>query len=231
LRTRRGDGDAVGALRESLGILQRQGFRQREGLIRGALAEAAWQAGDVDAVMAEVEEGLALALRFRQPWYVGELGYWAWRAGRPVELPEWAAEPYRLQIAGLWDEAAGHWLAMGCPYEQARALAEGDSSGRADAVEILQRLGAGPALRALRRHPRSVSLDELAARPRLAGLTTRQSLVADLIAEGLTNVEIAAHLKLSVKTVDHHVAAILARFDVADRGAAARLTRAARARA
>jgi DNA-binding NarL/FixJ family response regulator len=50
-----------------------------------------------------------------------------------------------------------------------------------------------------------------------AGLTTRQIDVLRLIDEGLTNQELAERLYLSVRTVDHHVAAILAKLDVAGR--------------
>lgn len=228
LNARRGAGDAMAALRESLDILQSQGFRQREGLIRSALAEAAWHAGDIPGVLAQVDEGLPLALRFRQPWYVGELGYWAWRVGRPVDLPEWTAEPYVLQIAGRAAEAAERWAARGCPYERARALAEGDPKDRATALALFEGLGAGPALQALRGHSPAVSVEAYRARRPLPGLTARQSLIADLISDGLTNGQVASYLGLSVKTVDHHVAAVFNRLDLPDRRALSRWVRAAR---
>ncbi|HEU4896988.1 MAG TPA: helix-turn-helix transcriptional regulator [Actinomycetota bacterium] len=43
-----------------------------------------------------------------------------------------------------------------------------------------------------------------------------------LLAEGLTNAEIADRLVVSVRTVDHHVAAILAKLGVGSRREAAR---------
>jgi DNA-binding NarL/FixJ family response regulator len=45
--------------------------------------------------------------------------------------------------------------------------------------------------------------------------------VLALIAEGLSNAEIAAKLTLSPKTVDHHVSAVLAKLGVRSRGQAA----------
>ena len=58
-----------------------------------------------------------------------------------------------------------------------------------------------------------------------AGLTERQVDVLHLLGEGLTNAEIAARLVLSIRTVDHHVSAILTKLGVASRREAARLAR------
>ena len=53
-------------------------------------------------------------------------------------------------------------------------------------------------------------------------LTTREVEVATLVADGLTNAEIAARLYPSAKTVDHHVSNVLAKLGVGSRRAAAR---------
>jgi len=42
-----------------------------------------------------------------------------------------------------------------------------------------------------------------------AGLTDRQVEILRMLADGATNAEIAARLVLSVRTVDHHVSAVL----------------------
>ena len=51
-------------------------------------------------------------------------------------------------------------------------------------------------------------------------LTDREIEVLDLIAQGLSNPEIAAHLYLSPKTVRNHVSSIFAKLQVADRAQA-----------
>jgi DNA-binding NarL/FixJ family response regulator len=54
-----------------------------------------------------------------------------------------------------------------------------------------------------------------------AGLTPRQADVLELLTEGLSNAEIAGRLTLSVKTVDHHISAVLGKLGVRTRGEAA----------
>jgi DNA-binding NarL/FixJ family response regulator len=61
-----------------------------------------------------------------------------------------------------------------------------------------------------------------ATRANVAGLTTREVEVLELIAEGLKNAEIGRRLFISTKTVGHHVSAILGKLAVSDRAAAAR---------
>jgi DNA-binding NarL/FixJ family response regulator len=57
------------------------------------------------------------------------------------------------------------------------------------------------------------------------GLTARQLEVLALLADGLSNAQIADRLSLSVKTVDHHVSAVLGKLGVPSRGLAAAAAR------
>ncbi|WP_067696359.1 response regulator transcription factor [Nocardia jejuensis] len=56
--------------------------------------------------------------------------------------------------------------------------------------------------------------------PGVPRLTGRQQDVLDLLCAGLTNVEMAEYLVLSVRTVDHHVSAVLRKLGVTNRRAA-----------
>ena len=58
-----------------------------------------------------------------------------------------------------------------------------------------------------------------------AGLTPRQLAVLELLREGMTNAEIADRLVVSVRTVDHHVAAVLGKLGVRSRREAAAAAR------
>jgi len=53
------------------------------------------------------------------------------------------------------------------------------------------------------------------------GLTNRQLEILGLLADNLSNKDIAARLRISPKTVDHHVVALLAKLGVATRKQAA----------
>jgi DNA-binding NarL/FixJ family response regulator len=58
-----------------------------------------------------------------------------------------------------------------------------------------------------------------------ASLTASQIKVLAGLVRGLRNAEIARHLYLSPRTVDHHVSAILSKLGVRSRGEAADATR------
>lgn len=105
----------------------------------------------------------------------------------------------------------------------ARAIA-GDGPGSADdlaeVVQQARRMGAehewGEAARRLRtfgHRPRRVP----AAERRLPGLTARQTQVAELVAAGRSNRQIAEALSVSEKTVEGHVSAVLQRLGVRSR--------------
>jgi DNA-binding CsgD family transcriptional regulator len=228
LRVRRGDPGAQDALGEALHLVGDTGTLQRLAPVRAARAEAAFARGDRAGVAAEVDAALPLAQAKRHPWFIGELAYWGWRAGSIGAPPPDCAEPYALEMTGRWREAAGAWRALDCPYEQARALAAGDAEAQQQALAIFDRLGAAPAAEALRRRLREAGVRGVArgargsTRAHPCGLTTAEMKVLRLMGEGLRNAEIAARVHRSVRTVDHHVAAVLAKLGVESRGEAVR---------
>ena len=188
----------------------------------------------VDAALAAAAAAVDLALPLAQakghPWFIGELAYWGWRAGTLDHAPEAAARPWSLLIEGRWQAAAQAWAERGCPLEQARALAEGDAGAQGQALDLAQGLGAVPFAQQVRqrlqragvrvpRGPRS------STRAHPAQLTAREMKVLHLLAEGLTNAAIAERLHRSVRTVDHHVAAVLNKLGAGGRQAAVQRAR------
>jgi DNA-binding CsgD family transcriptional regulator len=229
LRARRGDPGADEILDEALELAVASDTLQRLAPVRAARAEAAFLRGDLRAVIDEAQPALTLATRHRHPWFNGELAYWLHRVGALPEVPTPCAQPFALQIAGGWCDAAAAWAALGCPYEQARALAEGDVEARLEALSRFEDLGASPAADAVRRGLRA--LGQRGPRPSTQAnphqLTAREMEVLRLLCEGLKNSEIAERLCRSVRTVDHHLAAVFAKLGVASRteavGAALRI--------
>jgi DNA-binding NarL/FixJ family response regulator len=124
-------------------------------------------------------------------------------------------EPFRLMLAGAWADAADAWTAIGCPLWAALALgASPDADDGRRALAIVDRLGAAGVRRALLRSRSALGVPvprgpRPSSRANPAGLTARELEVLRLLADGLSNAELAGRLYLSEKTVGHHVSAVL----------------------
>jgi DNA-binding CsgD family transcriptional regulator/tetratricopeptide (TPR) repeat protein/energy-coupling factor transporter ATP-binding protein EcfA2 len=227
VRVRRGEPGGDELLGEAWALAVELEELQRTGPTAAARAEAAWLAGDHAAVRAVAGPAYDEARRLGHVPLQAQLSYWLTKAGQAV--PPGASEhPYALQAAGRWREAAAAWQAAGYPYEHAAALAESpDPQDRLAALAQLDALGAAPLARLVRAGLRRLGIAHVprgpvgATRQNPAGLTERQVQVLRLLSQGCTNAEIADRLVVSTRTVDSHVAAVLAKLDVATRRAAA----------
>lgn len=229
LRARRGEPGAWAALDEGLAIVGPKEL-QEIGPLRGARAEAAWLEGDVARAGDEAMAGLAFGIPDDAAWYFSELSFWAWRAGRTDRLPAGTEEAYVLHAAGRHRAAAEAWRDVGCPYQQAGALA--DSSEEADlreALGILRTLDANALASQVADRLRQMGARQISRGPRPttranpARLSAREMEVLALIRDGARNADIAERLVLSPKTVDHHVSAILRKLNVRNRDEAVRV--------
>ena len=87
------------------------------------------------------------------------------------------------------------------------------------ALEAFERLGASPDADSAAAFLRTIGVSRSWPRGR-GTLTKRQAEVLELLAEGLTNAQIAERLVISVRTAEHHVAAILRALDLGSRAEA-----------
>ncbi len=229
VRARRGDPGSAALLDEARDLALATGELQRIAPVAIARAEAAWLRGNMEQCLAEARVGYDLAQAHTYQWKLGELSLWMWRSGGLTSAPGQIAEPFARQIAGDWQGAASLWAQIGCPYEQALALADGDAQAIRNALALFEQLGAQPALALVRRRLQQQGIGGIPRGPRpstrmnQAGLTHRQLEVLQLIAEGLSNAEIANRLFTSLKTAEHHVSAVLARLGVHSRTQAIRV--------
>jgi DNA-binding CsgD family transcriptional regulator/tetratricopeptide (TPR) repeat protein len=166
-------------------------------------------------------------------WDRGAVAVWLRRLASARAPGGHLAEPYQREVDGDWARAAALWSGIGCPYEVAMALLDTtDEQALREALTIFTGFGASAPARMIRRKMRGLGIHSIPVGPRSATrahplrLTNREREVLDLICVGHTNAEIAAHLFISAKTVDHHVSAVLAKLDAPTRIAAA--SRAAR---
>ena len=225
IRARRGQPGALEALDEARQLALPMDMFQKYGLIGAARAEAAWLRGDIEATVAEARAVWDKDVHYE--WVPGELAYWLRQADALDAMPRCCAQPYALQIEGRWREAADAWERHGCPYERARALAEGDVEAQLQALAVFAQLGARPDAERLRRRLQDAGVRRVprGQRPSTQGnpyqLTGREVEVLGLLCQGLKNPDIAAQLCRSVRTVDHHVAAVFAKLGVATRTEAA----------
>ena len=225
VRVRRGDPGGREVLEDAVST-GRGGEMQHLWSPLCGLAELAWLEGRSEEIPAVLDWVYSQALAADSRWALGEVGFWMWKAGAISGPPDLAAEPFAAQMKGDWKAAAELWRELGCPYEQALALADGDEDAMRSSLDIFDRLGARPAATWLRARMRALGVDTIPRGPRLetlhnpAGLTGRQVEVLALMTDGLNNGEIAERLFISKKTVEHHVSAILSKLGVPTRARA-----------
>ena len=207
-----------------------QDFAERAGgyydVVPAALVaiESAWLSGRPELARAPIQRILRYAGRGLQTRHRGEVQRWLHRLGQPHETFPDCPEVFAAGLRGDWKAAAGAWQRVRAPYQQAMELLDsGDVEATLVALRIFDSLGAGPALQIARRRLRDLGVSQVPRGPQPttranpAGLTDRQVEILTMLSSGCTNAEIAARLVVSVRTVDHHVSAVLQKLGLTSR--------------
>ncbi|HWO69386.1 MAG TPA: LuxR C-terminal-related transcriptional regulator [Actinomycetota bacterium] len=167
---------------------------------RGEVEEAREAAAELGAIAERVgTDPLVAAARFAQGLAADDPSVAKGHLDAAVTLYERSDAPFEAARARL--ELARRLAAMGRGTAARRA--------RDEAVAAFRALGAATEAQ------RAVSMLE----PRPGGLTARETEVARLVAQGLSNDEIAARLVLSVRTVERHLSNVYAKLGAEGRGA------------
>jgi DNA-binding CsgD family transcriptional regulator len=231
VRARRGDPGTWDALDAARTLAARCGELQFTAPVAAARAEAAWLSGHADDIDTETAAELQRCTELGASWWAGEIAWWRRAIGIDEPVPLIAAEPWRRMLTGDHDGAAALWHELGCPYEQAIAIGFSEPDTARRALDLLAVLGARAAESVVERRLRLIEPRLRRRGPRRttrvnpAGLTAREVDVLRLLAADKTNRDIASELVVSVKTVDHHVSAILSKLAVPTRHAAANRAR------
>jgi DNA-binding CsgD family transcriptional regulator len=223
LRSGRSDPDSI---QDTWDLARSLAELQRVGPAAALVCEEAWLRDDLDRIRQVAAPVLAEAKRLGVRATEAELSLWLVRAHGSVTLNGHAHDPHTLLAGGRWREAHRIWGERGYPYETAAAKGESPLAvEQLAAIADLDALGAVPLAQRLRRRLRSSGINvprgpAASTRENPARLTSRQVEVLGLLADGLSNADIADRLVVSVRTAGNHVAAVLEKLGVHSRAEA-----------
>ena len=224
IAVRRGDPDAADQLEELADQADRTAELQRLAPVLELQVGRALT-GDAPLPLARVEQLVAMVM---EGWSASLVMALAEIAGVPVEYDGRMPRPHAAIRRRDWRAAADAFGDVGWIYDRALMLSLLEDEGAlGESLEIARDLGAEPLARHVAGRLRALGLRvprgrREATRANAAGLTVRELEVLQLVAEGLTNAEIAERLVVSPRTVEHHVAAVLRKLGAATRLEAAR---------
>ena len=192
------------------------------------MAISAWavEQGDLDAAAARLRDGLRRLRRVNDTvdtsWCLDALAWIAYDEGRPERAAILLGAVERLaQVIGTPRPSLPELATHHERYEQRTRAALGEPAYQAAFAR-------GEGCPWTRRSPTPWTSRGTARRPNRAAaatpLTRREQQVAELVAQGLSNKEIAAKLVISQRTAESHVDHILTKLGLTNRAQAAAWT-------
>ena len=191
-----------------------------------ALLEYEWITGKVFIESEMLGETINNFTRFENFSKKSRFYFWLRKARKEYLEYRGRYNGYDVSNTTIAKEEASLWEKLGCPYEQALALFEGNENDKRTALSILQQLGADAIVEKLKMEMRSDGIKKIprglreSTRANPCGLTNRELDVLQLLQKSGQNKEIGEMLFISPKTVDHHISSILFKLEVNSRSKA-----------
>jgi DNA-binding CsgD family transcriptional regulator len=226
IRTRSGEGDPIGLLEEAKTFAFQTGEPQRIIPVIIALLENEWLTGKKIVSKNELETAIAITQKVENIFLNSEFEFWLQKARQEKISLQEKYTPYKLLDEGKWEQSSTFWEGLGCPYEKAFALFEGNEPAKKTALQIFQQLGAGAVAEKIKMEMRAEGIKNIprgireSTKSNPAQLTNRELEVLRLLKQGIQNKEIAGALFISPKTADNHISSILFKLDVNTRARA-----------
>ena len=166
-------------------------------------------------------------------WVAGEIAVWLQRFNFsiPYNTTHQFALPHQLECQRDYTAAAQSWMELGMPFEAALCFLVSDLSQQTSHLQtahsMLDKLGAkayterarsiASTIGALKLLPKRRRGPNPNTRQHPLGLTKKEQQILALLADGVTNQEIAERLSRSKRTVENHVSSVLAKMGVKNR--------------
>jgi len=226
IKMRRGDGDVLPQLLEAKKKAFETGQLNRILPAITALLEYEWISDRRFADQADIDYVIN-AMELRGNIYENSaFAYWLLKARKQRLDPGDLYEGFAINDKTTATKAASLWKQLGCPYEQALALFQGDNNDKREAISIIRKLGADAVYNKLKFEMRTSGIKSIPrgirknTRSNPAHLTERELDVLQLLKDGMHNKEIGRKLFISAKTVDNHISSIFFKLSVHSRAKA-----------
>jgi DNA-binding CsgD family transcriptional regulator len=223
IKMRRGDNDVLPLLQEAKEKALQSQELQRILPVMTALLEYEWITGEC-LIEKKVLDDVSDMVKQRGNIYENSaFAFWLLKTrNQKLKLHEFF-DAYKTENPAMVIKVAALWKQLGCPYEQALTLFEGDDNNKREAIEVVHKLGAKAIYEKMRFEMRASGIKNIprgvrkSTKSNPANLTDRELDVLQLLKEGLQNKEIAARLFIAPKTVIHHISSIFFKLNVNSR--------------
>lgn len=227
-RCRMGEPDGTDLLLQALDGALATGSLQRSVPVYLALVEASWLEEQYAACKCWLSSVAALNPAGMTAWQRGEIEVWRQRSGFRIARGGGTHQPppYAAELDGDITLASEQWLILGAPFDAGMSLlnVKGRKSGQAlvSAIGLFKQIGAHAGVARAAGQLRLEAIKDkrgpyCASRQHPLGLTKRQAQILDLVLDGRSNAEIAGQLCRSLRTVEHHVSALLDKLGASNR--------------